>query len=46
MFKKMKFGHAPPAAPVEQTVIGQSAVVVGNIVSQESAHSKPWSMVW
>jgi cytoskeletal protein CcmA (bactofilin family) len=40
MFKKMKFGHAPPAAPVEQTVIGQSAVVVGNIVSQDQVQLK------
>lgn len=31
MFNKMKFGQSPQVTPVEQTVIGQSAVVVGNI---------------
>jgi cytoskeletal protein CcmA (bactofilin family) len=40
MFKKMKFGPTPPAAPLEQTVIGQSAVVVGNIVSQDQVQLK------
>jgi cytoskeletal protein CcmA (bactofilin family) len=40
MFKKMKFGQSPQAAPVEQTVIGQSAVVVGNIVSQDQVQLK------
>ena len=40
MFKKMKFGQPPPATSVEQTVIGQSAVVVGNIVSQDQVQLK------
>ena len=40
MFKKMKFGQSPQAAPVEQTVIGQSAVVVGNIVSRDQVQLK------
>ena len=40
MFKKLKFGQPPQAASVEQTVIGQSAVVVGNIVSQDQVQLK------
>jgi hypothetical protein len=40
MFNKMKFGQSPQAKPVEQTVIGQSAVVVGNIVSQDQVQLK------
>ncbi|MFY8179020.1 MAG: bactofilin family protein [Limnohabitans sp.] len=40
MFNKMKFGQSPQATPVEQTVIGQSAVVVGNIVSQDQVQLK------
>jgi cytoskeletal protein CcmA (bactofilin family) len=40
MFKKMKFGQSPQVTPVEQTVIGQSAVVVGNIVSQDQVQLK------
>jgi cytoskeletal protein CcmA (bactofilin family) len=40
MFKKMKFGSPANAAQNEQTVIGQSAVVVGNIVSQDLVQLK------
>jgi cytoskeletal protein CcmA (bactofilin family) len=40
MFKKIKFGQPPQLADVEQTVIGQSAVVVGNIVSQDQVQLK------
>lgn len=40
MFKKMKFGQPDQPSQVEKTVIGQSAVVVGNIVSQEMVHLK------
>jgi cytoskeletal protein CcmA (bactofilin family) len=40
MFKKMKFGQSPQVTSVEQTVIGQSAVVVGNIVSQDQVQLK------
>lgn len=40
MFKKMKFGQSPPVTPVEQTVIGQSAMVVGNIFSQDQVQLK------
>ena len=40
MFKKMMFGQAPKGTPLEQTVIGQSAVVVGNIVSQDEVQLK------
>ena len=35
MFKKMKFGPSDSSASSEKTIIGQSAVVVGNIVSQD-----------
>lgn len=40
MFKKKKFGDAPQSAKVDQTVIGESAVVMGNIVSQDSVQLK------
>ena len=40
MFKKMKFGQAQPADAVDQTVIGESAVVMGNIVSQDVVQLK------
>jgi cytoskeletal protein CcmA (bactofilin family) len=40
MFKKMKFGQSPQVMPVEKTVIGQSAVIVGNIVSQDQVQLK------
>lgn len=35
MFKRIKFRQSESAAPTEKTVIGQSAMVVGNIVSQD-----------
>ena len=31
MFNKIKFGQPDPASHADQTVIGQSAVVLGNI---------------
>jgi cytoskeletal protein CcmA (bactofilin family) len=40
MFKKMKFGQSEPMADTEKTIIGQSAVVVGNIVSQDVVQLK------
>ena len=40
MFKKKKFGDAPQSAKADQTVIGESAVVMGNIVSQDSLQLK------
>ncbi len=40
MFKKMKFGAPPSSGATEKTVIGQSAVVVGNIVSQDVVQLK------
>ena len=40
MFKKMKFGQDPQAPQVDQTVIGESAVVMGNIVSQDMVQLK------
>jgi cytoskeletal protein CcmA (bactofilin family) len=40
MFKKMKFGQSEQAASNEKTIIGQSAVVVGNIVSQDMVQLK------
>jgi cytoskeletal protein CcmA (bactofilin family) len=40
MFKKMKFGQSSKAMPAEHTIIGQSAVVVGNIVSQDQVQLK------
>lgn len=40
MFKKMKFGAAQSSSATEKTVIGQSAVVVGNIVSQDVVQLK------
>lgn len=40
MFKKMKFGQDPQAPQVDQTVIGASAVVMGNIVSQDMVQLK------
>ena len=36
----MKFGQSPQGTPVEQTVIGQSVVVVGNIGSQDQVQLK------
>ena len=40
MFKKMKCGQDPQAPQVDQTVIGASAVVMGNIVSQDMVQLK------
>jgi len=40
MFKKMKFGHPTDGSSTEKTIIGQSAVVVGNIVSQDLVQLK------
>ena len=40
MFKKIKFGQSDQAAGAEKTVIGQSAVVVGNIISQDLVQLK------
>lgn len=40
MFKKMKFGQTEQTPQIEKTVIGQSAVVVGNIVSQDMVQLK------
>ena len=40
MFKKMKFGQSPQTHQVDQTVIGESAVVMGNIVSQDMVQLK------
>jgi cytoskeletal protein CcmA (bactofilin family) len=40
MFKHMKFRHSEQSAPTEKTIIGQSAVVVGNIVSQDVVQLK------
>ncbi len=40
MFKKMKLGQDPKIEQVDQTVIGESAVVMGNIVSQDIVHLK------
>lgn len=40
MFKKIKFGQPAQADAVEPTVIGQSAVVVGNIFSQDQVQLK------
>jgi len=40
MFKKIKFGQPEKTAPTEKTIIGQSAVVLGNIVSQDSVQLK------
>jgi cytoskeletal protein CcmA (bactofilin family) len=40
MLKKLLFGQATKDAGREQTVIGQSAVVVGNIVSQDFVQLK------
>jgi cytoskeletal protein CcmA (bactofilin family) len=40
MFKHLKFGHPDQAAPTEKTIIGQSALVVGNIVSQDLVQLK------
>jgi cytoskeletal protein CcmA (bactofilin family) len=40
MFKKIKFGQSEKAASNEKTIIGQSAVVVGNIVSQDLVQLK------
>jgi len=40
MFKKMKFGSSGQAASTEKTIIGQSAVVLGNIVSQDLVQLK------
>ena len=40
MFKSMKFRQPVSGASTERTIIGQSAVVVGNIVSQELVQLK------
>ena len=40
MFKHLKFGQSDQAVPTEKTIIGQSAVVVGNIVSQDMVQLK------
>jgi cytoskeletal protein CcmA (bactofilin family) len=40
MFKKMKFGPPTEGVSNEKTIIGQSAVVVGNIVSQDLVQLK------
>ena len=40
MFKKMKFGQPEQKTSTEKTIIGQSAVVVGNIVSQDLVQLK------
>jgi cytoskeletal protein CcmA (bactofilin family) len=40
MFKKMKFGESAQASRLDQTVIGQSAVVLGNIVSKDLVQLK------
>ena len=40
MFKSMKFRQPVSGAATERTIIGQSAVVVGNIVSQELVQLK------
>jgi cytoskeletal protein CcmA (bactofilin family) len=40
MFKKIKFGPSEQGAVTEKTIIGQSAVVVGNIVSQDVVQLK------
>jgi len=40
MFKKLKFRQPTHVAGADQTVIGQSAVVVGNIVSQDLVQLK------
>lgn len=40
MFKSMKFRQPVSAASTEKTIIGQSAVVVGNIVSQDLVQLK------
>jgi len=40
MFKKLKFGQSTHANRADQTVIGRSAMVVGNIVSQDLVQLK------
>jgi cytoskeletal protein CcmA (bactofilin family) len=40
MFKKLKFGQSDQGALNEKTIIGQSAMVVGNIVSQNLVQLK------
>ena len=40
MFKHLKFAQSDQVAPTEKTIIGQSAVVVGNIVSQDLVQLK------
>ena len=40
MFKSMKFRQPVSGTATERTIIGQSAVVVGNIVSQELVQLK------
>jgi cytoskeletal protein CcmA (bactofilin family) len=40
MFKKMKFGQPPQTDQVDRTVIGETAVVMGNIVSQDMVQLK------
>jgi cytoskeletal protein CcmA (bactofilin family) len=40
MFKKLKLGQPSKDQQIDKTVIGQSAVVVGNIVSQDLVQLK------
>ena len=40
MFKKRKFGQSEQTAATERTIIGQTAMVVGNIVSQDVVQLK------
>jgi cytoskeletal protein CcmA (bactofilin family) len=40
MFKNMKFGLPDQGAATDKTIIGQSAMVVGNIVSQDLVQLK------
>ena len=40
MFKKMKFRQPDKGHSSERTILGQSAVVVGNIVSQDAVQLK------
>ncbi|MEY4440015.1 MAG: hypothetical protein RIQ36_1479 [Pseudomonadota bacterium] len=40
MFKRMKFGQPDQASGAEKTIIGQSAMVVGNIISQDLVQLK------
>lgn len=40
MFKALKFAHASKEDPRHPTVIGKSAVIVGNLVSQDQVQLK------